>query len=188
MYRFLLTILLLGLAGTGTAGAEERYQSRDDFLATAFAGTPPPARVLWLTGKLREQVAAVLGHPPRMLRVRYWERGGRSAWVLDEIGKERPITAGFVVDHGRLTQARVLVFRESRGWEIHQAFFTRQFDGAGLDANSRLDRNIDGISGATLSVRAMKRMARLALLLAAAVEHSARDSSATKGATPRVTP
>jgi hypothetical protein len=47
---------------------------------------------------------------------------------------------------------------------VRHAFFTRQFDQAQLE-NGKLDRSIDGITGATLSVEALQRAARLALWL-----------------------
>ncbi len=164
-HGFLIVVVTL-LSVSAWAG--EVYLSSKDFVSQAFGGTPPEPQAVWLTGNLGKQAAAVLQHPLRTVRVRYWLAGERTAWVLEEIGKERPITAGFVVDNGAIEQARVLAFRESRGWEIRHAFFTDQFHGAAL-AGERLDRSIDGISGATLSVRAMKRMARLALLLDDAV-------------------
>ncbi len=70
-----------------------------------------------------------------------------------------------VINEGRLEIIKVLVFRESRGEEIRHPFFTDQFKDARLDHKGNLDRTIDGISGATLSVRAMKKLARLALYL-----------------------
>jgi len=97
------------------------------------------------------------------LRQRYWAAGNKTAWILEETGKEEPITAGFVVQNGGIEQARVLVYRESRGAEIRSPAFLEQYQGAGLTSDERLDRSIDGISGATLSVRAMERMSRLAL-------------------------
>ena len=60
---------------------------------------------------------------------------------------------------------KVLVFRESRGWEVRYPFFTEQFADASLKAETKLDRKIDGISGATLSVDALIKLARLALFL-----------------------
>ena len=89
----------------------------------------------------------------------------RSAWILEEIGKDKPITVGLVVNNNTLERIRVLIFRESRGWEVRYPFFTDQFRGAGLADEHRLDRHIDGISGATLSVRALEKLARLALYL-----------------------
>ncbi len=156
--------LLLILQAT-MAAAERVYQEPAQFVAEMFAERPPEPKILWLRGALRTQIEAVLGHPPRALRVRYWARDQRSVWILDEVGKERPITVGVVVAADRIERIKVLVFRESRGWEVRYPFFTDQFHGAGLDRDQRLDRTIDGISGATLSVRALKKTARVALLL-----------------------
>lgn len=146
-------------------GAADVYQPPEQFVAESFDGAAPAPQVLWLAGTLRADAEQVLGHPPEALRTRYWRRGTRTAWVLEEIGKEEPITAGFVVDDGELKKVRVLIYRESRGWEVRHDFFTRQFDGARLTAQRGLDSRIDNISGATLSVDALQRMARLALLL-----------------------
>ena len=83
---------------------------------------------------------------------------------MDEIGKDRPITAGVVIDNGAIADIRVLVFRESRGWEVKYDFFTRQFDNLRLgNGDQRLSEPVDNITGATLSVNAMTRMARAAL-------------------------
>ena len=82
---------------------------------------------------------------------------------LEEIGKEKLITMGFIVSNDELEKLRVLAFRESRGWEIKHQFFTDQFNKVRLQDDLQLDKTIDGISGATLSVRAAKKLARLAL-------------------------
>ena len=130
-----------------------------------FDGEVPAPKVLWLKGDLKKQVAAILGHRYPSLRIRFWQRGSRTAWILEEVGKEQPITTGIVVDQGRIERIKVLIFRESRGWEVRYPFFTDQFRGASLNERLELDRDIDGISGATLSVRALERLARLALFL-----------------------
>lgn len=160
-----LLCLILACAFTPSAFAEGVYLSQDQFLAESFDGEPPPAQLMWLTGPLREQVSDILGHAPRAARVRYWSNAQRSAWVLEEIGKEQPITMGFVVDSGELHATRVLIYRESRGWEIRHDFFTRQFERLRLTEQHRLSGPVDNISGATLSVSAARRMARVALLL-----------------------
>lgn len=167
----LIVPILLSFLIASTARAEEVYLTAEAFVARSFENNPPPARSLWLTGSLKTEIERVLGHPPAVLRLRYWRVGPRSVWILEEIGKEKPITAGFVVDGGRLTDTAVLAFRESRGWEIKYPAFTRQFGGAALAADQQLDRHVDGITGATLSVNAMRAMARLALLLDAHVQN-----------------
>jgi hypothetical protein len=160
----LVTLLLLSLlAFKVSAGGV--YQEPDAFIAEVFDNDPPKAGVIWPDKQLKAQIKEILGHDYRGLRVRYWKHGDRSAWILDEIGKDKPITTGFVVNRGRLELVRVLVFRESRGWEVRHAFFTDQFNQASLKTDMELDRKIDNISGATLSVRAVTRLARVALLL-----------------------
>ncbi len=136
-------------------------------------GAEAPAQALWLTRDVQARIARVLGHPYPQARLRYWRSERGMAFVLDEIGKEFPITAGFAVRNGRLVDARLLVYRESRGQEIGQSAFLRQFDGVGLTPSLDLDKEIDGITGATMSVDAMKRMARVALLLAGQIEGGA---------------
>lgn len=145
-------------------GATRVYQAPEAFIADSFDGNPPTAQILWLTGPLGDGATSILGHRPPP-RITYWRAAGRVAFVLEEIGKEQPITTGILIQDGRIEQVRILVYRESRGGEVRYPAFTRQFEGAGLSKNQRLDRTINGISGATLSVNALERMTRLALFL-----------------------
>ena len=158
-------LLCLLLATATSLPAKGVYQEPDAFLSEVFNGEPPAPKVLWITRALRDPIEEILGHSPGVLRMRYWKSYQRSAWILEEIGKEQPITVGLVVHAGRLETVRVLAFRESRGWEVRYPFFTDQFNGATLTDEHNLDRTIDGISGATLSVRALQKLARLALFL-----------------------
>lgn len=141
------------------------YPQPEEFLREVFAGRVPPPQVLWLTEARQRDIERILGHRYPSLRLRYWAEAARSAWILEEIGKEEPITVGIVVNDKRIELVRVLVFRESRGDEVRHGFFTDQFKGAALESDMRLDRPIDGISGATLSVRAVTKLARLGLYL-----------------------
>ena len=157
-YRLvLMATLLLG------ANAARGDVPLPTFLQQTFASTEPAPQMLWLTPAIKQRAAAILGHGFPGLRTRYWRQGERTAWVLDEIGKEQPITLGVVVEHGQILNIEVLAYRESRGGEIRHGFFRRQFDRATLKPGDKLDRSIDGITGATLSVGAMTRIARLAL-------------------------
>ncbi|HEY3325574.1 MAG TPA: FMN-binding protein [Novimethylophilus sp.] len=164
LIRRLSRWLPCGLLVAAPAFAGETvYLTTEQFVAETFADKTPRIELLWVTKDVSAQASHILGHAPPQLRQRYWSDGAKSAWVLEEIGKEEPITAGFVVRDGRIEQARVLTYRESRGMEIHYPVFLKQYAGTGLAPDYRLDKNIDGISGATLSVRAMERMTRLAL-------------------------
>lgn len=167
MIRLAFILLLPLFAANALAGGV--YQEPDAFIAEVFADNPPQTEVIWPNKELKAQIKGVLGHDYKSLRIRYWKQNKRTAWILDEIGKDKPITTGFVINQGRIERVRVLVFRESRGWEVRHAFFTDQFENAALKKGTELDRNIDNISGATLSVRAMTKLARVALLLDHAV-------------------
>jgi FMN-binding domain len=161
--RSSLIAAMLFVAYGGNALADVVYQTRDDFLRELF-GTPPQAQVLWLDNATQDKLKAVLGHPYGQARLRYWRADGKTAWILDEIGKEYPITAAFVVKNAAIERVRVLVYRETRGMEVRYPSFLQQFVGSRL-SDGKLSRTIDGISGATLSVRSMERMARAALVL-----------------------
>lgn len=145
------------------ANAQEQvYLAPEAFLKEVFSEVPKPS-ILWVTAEVQGEATKILGYPPRKLRERYWAGEGKTAWVLEAIGKEELITAGFVVVGGKIERVRVLIYREPRGMEVRSPAFVQQFDGAGLDADHQLTRRIDGISGATLSFHSMRRMARQAL-------------------------
>lgn len=170
----LVLITLVALATlSGRAVARGTYQEPADFLRETFEDRVPPPTKLLIGEDLRRKVTDILGHDLGVSRLRYWAKNGRTAWILEEIGKTQPITTGIVVSHGKIERIKVLVFRETRGWEVRYPFFTDQFRGAGLTDRNHLDRDIDGISGATLSVRALEKLSRLALLLHEHVERNA---------------
>ena len=162
MKRILLIIAVFFFEAASAKGV---YQTPEAFLNHAFNGNIPPLSSVWLTKEKKQAITDILQHNPSFIRVKYWQNGSKTAWILDEIGKEKPITVGVIVETGKIQQLKVLSFRESRGWEVKHAFFTRQFDNIGINDKQQLDKPIDGISGATLSVRALKKIARIALYL-----------------------
>ena len=168
--RNLCCLLLMLLASQVLARGV--YQTPETFLDEVFAAAPPAPQVLWLKGDIKAATEEILGHRYAGLRIRFWGSGQRTAWILEEIGKEKPITVGLVINPQGMELIRVLEFRESRGWEVRHPFFTEQFRGVGLTSGRELDQPIDGISGATLSVRALKKLARLALYLHQQTEFS----------------
>jgi hypothetical protein len=147
----------------------EDYLGRDEFLGLACGDNKPEMHKLWVTDETREAAKAAVGWFPPGLRLRYWQEGQCTAWILEDIGKDKPITLGIVVSGNRIERVDVLAFRETRGWEIRYPFFTNQFSGLTLAPDGYLSDSIDGITGATLSVRAVERVARLALWLDAHV-------------------
>ena len=156
---FLLFVFLSPLA------AAEEYLSTEAFLQQVFGSSVPAREKMWVSEEQRDVARNVigLGRPP--IRVHYWREGNRSAWILKEIGKEKPITIGVGINGGQVETVRILAFRESRGWEVKYPYFTEQFSGASTDHQNKLDRRIDGITGATLSVNAVQKVVRWAMYL-----------------------
>lgn len=172
-----VTLFLTSLSASGSEYGT--YKTSEEFLSEQFDGQPPAPAVLWLSGALRKQVDAILGHAYHQLRIRHWTQGDRSAFVLEEIGKEEPITVGVSTQDGHIHALNVLVFRESRGWEVKFPFFTDQFREARLTPNHALNNPIDGITGATLSVTAVTKLAKMALVLDQHIRRQALNKLAT---------
>jgi len=164
--RFAVAAIVM-MAAFSVSGDE--YLSRDEFLSLAFGSATPQMQTLWLTGDMRAAAEAAVGWAPAALRLRYWKDATRTAWILEHIGKVKPITLGVAVSDKGIERLEVLAFRESRGWEIRYPFFTEQFTGLTLADDGYLSGPVDGITGATLSVRATEKIARLALWLDARV-------------------
>lgn len=165
-WRLIIILLALCSMSTLVSAASEKGQSASkQFLHSVFNDVVPSARVLLLSDKDRQALAGIFKHPLAFKRVRYWQRGDQTVWVLNEVGKHKRITAGFWLSGRVIKQAKVLAFRESRGWEIKYPYFLKQYKGLSLTADNALNQGVDGISGATLSVRAMSKMARMALYL-----------------------
>ena len=165
MYKQIIIILLLVFQLPLVA----KNITRKEFLLEALYGDTSTAiaKTLWLNKDLQSKFIAVLEHPYPKLRLRYWKHTAhnQTIWFLDEIGKERPISFGVSVINNRIEIIKVLAFRESRGGEISMISFSEQFHQIGLDKDNKLDQHIDGISGATMSVIAMKKIAKLGLIL-----------------------
>jgi len=159
-------ILLISLLTSITLYASEPYLTHEQFLEKAFQANNPTAKTLWLNAQQKEDAEEIMQHPLVLLRVRYWQYQNKSAWILNEIGKEKPITIGIIINGHTIESVNILAFRESRGWEIRYAFFTDQFKDIFLTNDIQLNKRIDGVTGATLSVSAVKRCATLALYLA----------------------
>lgn len=159
----LKTILLFFLLTSFFSLHAAEYQSPEDFLIQAFTGPPPQPKVLWLKSDIKKTTARILQHKPGFLRTRYWQTKNQSVWILNEIGKTKPITVAIIVKDKKIALLKVLAFRESRGWEVKHDFFTDQFKQNEINDDLSLARSIDGISGATLSVRALTKVSQLAL-------------------------
>jgi FMN-binding domain len=158
--RLFIVVTLMAVAVNATAKGV--YLTAEKFIAGSFDASSVTTKTLWLSGENKKKAEQILNHPLG-LRTRYWVSGKRTAWIFEGIGKELPITIGIVVDNHQIMDVRILAFRESRGWEVRYPSFTQQFTRLTLVKDQQLSGSIDGISGATLSVRAVTRAAKAAL-------------------------
>ncbi|MFC4994209.1 FMN-binding protein [Rubritalea tangerina] len=161
--RAVFVFLLVVSLGAPLSAATKVYEKPSVFLKRTL-GAVPKTQVLELNRTQQAQLKRIFGHSYKEQKVRYWKSGGKTAFILNEIGKSKPITTGLIVQGGKLVEVKVLVYRESHGWEVSKPFFTQQFVGSSLKGH-KLDRRIDGIVGATLSVNAMKKLGAAALYL-----------------------
>jgi Na+-translocating ferredoxin:NAD+ oxidoreductase RnfG subunit len=91
-------------------------------------------------------------------------------FILDVIGESQPITfAVGVTADGALADVQVMVYREPQGEAISEKRFRKQFVGKRAKDPITLDKDIDAISGATISSRSATFAARKGLLLSEAL-------------------
>ncbi len=137
---------------------------------------PPASRLapapLNLSGDRIDAVEDAAGVRVRPRRIRIWraeDQGSPAGWLfIDQvIGKHEFITYALAVrEDGAVSGFRILEYLESYGGEVQRESWRAQFYGKSL-ANSRLvfGRDIDNISGATLSSRNLTDGIRKLLLL-----------------------
>ena len=88
-------------------------------------------------------------------------------FMLDVIGESQPITFAIgVTSDDALRDIQVMVYREPQGEAIREKRFRKQFVGKRSKDPITLDKDIDAISGATISSRSATFAARKGLLLA----------------------
>lgn len=88
------------------------------------------------------------------------------ALILNEIGKSEPITFMVAVDaSGKVRDVGLMVFRESRGWEVRERRFMNQFRGKRARSPLRVNQDVLNYTGATLSSQAIARGVKKALVL-----------------------
>lgn len=170
-----VAIVCLGTALELTAGEDPVA----GFIGAQFEA-PVAASSLAVTGEVSRLCAKVLGRAYPHGLIQHCGDTEKTVWILSAQGKHGLITAGFIVTAGRIRETSVLADREQRGRPIHTRRFLRQFEGVGLRDNTRLDQRIDGITGATISSKAMEKMALLALRLDALCRDGGRRGASDR--------
>jgi len=159
-------------AGDAAPRAETSYFTTRAVLAEFFPRSEHVGyRTFALDKSMRARLAQRLGYAP--VRDRYTIFVATShgqidgyAVVDDEQGLHQPITfATRLSPRGMVERVEIMVYREPRGDEVRDARFRKQFEGKTSQDQLRLNRDIDAVSGATVSSASLAVGVRRATVL-----------------------
>jgi len=152
--------------------AETSYFTTRGVLAELFPKSEKVAyRTYALDASKRARLAQRLGYqPPRDSYTIFiaTTKGNVDGYAIvdDEKGLHQPITfATRLSPRGIVERVEIMVYREPRGDEVRDARFRKQFEGKTAHDPLRLNRDIDAISGATISSASLATGVRRAAIL-----------------------
>jgi|TARA_B100000767_G_scaffold224113_1_gene213140 hypothetical protein len=158
----ILSLLIL----SSSAFASDEILLRDNFLKSSLGLSEVPMHsYIILKDDIEEGVNKILKDTYHLPVIKYWRSGKKVGFILEAIGKHEFITTGFTVEDNKISDAKVLVYRENYGYEIKYDMFINQIEGNSLKGNGKLVGRIANISGATLSVNSMRKLSKLSLFL-----------------------
>jgi thiamine biosynthesis lipoprotein len=169
---FLAILVVVATAPVGGQQDTTVYLTLDQAPTRLFPGAQIERKEVISTHEFQEKLEAKLGRvKPSVWEHKYVTFTARQgsevlgyAVVVDEIGKVNPFTliVSATPDFA-VRDVALMVYREPRGGEITQKRFLAQYKGKRSSDPIRLDRDIVGISGATLSVHGANRAVHKAL-------------------------
>jgi FMN-binding domain len=157
------------------AAADQVYLREQDAPRALFGeGVSSVRKTLELTPPELAELSRILGRKIEVRSYPYlevWSNEPKrllgSIFLLDVIGQNLPITfAVGVKADGSLQDIEVMVYREPHGDEIRERRFRAQFAGKKLQDPLLVGKDIDAISGATISSNSAAYAARKGLALA----------------------
>lgn len=151
------TALVLAICGSVApiVAQAKVYASVEQAQQAMFPGQSMTLHPFVLTqeqqGKLRDASSVSLPFQGN----RIWKTSDGSWFVVDEVvGKHEMITyAVGIGPSGKILQIAVLEYHESYGYEVADEQWRRQFVGKSAAAPIKLEKDIENISGATLSCK-----------------------------------
>src|SRR5437867_122717 len=168
-YGLLAFAVPAGILGFGHASEAQVFLTEDQALRGLFGNCRIERREKVLTDEDRQALVKATGlrFPESSFTFLVAEHEGAVngySLVINEIGKSEPITFMVVMNpEHRVVDVLVMVFRESRGAEIREKRFLRQFQGKRSGDPIAINNDIVNYSGATLSSKAISRGVKRAL-------------------------
>lgn len=154
----LVAALLSGSAALASVPDEQVFMTPEQALARAFPGRTAAKADVGLSKEQRARVEKRLGWKLKDPAIAVYAAGPGDGYAVfaEEIGKHEPITFMVKVSADlRVEWVEVLVYREAHGSEVRRPGFLRQFAGKRSGERLRPGREVENITGATLSVRAV---------------------------------
>tara|TARA_B110000902_G_scaffold133197_1_gene154581 strand:+ start:384 stop:893 length:510 start_codon:yes stop_codon:yes gene_type:complete len=162
----IIKTLLLVLATLSTSAFSEEIADKNRFLMSGLDVKELPGHsYIIINEDIQDNIKKILKDTYHLPIIKYWKAGNKVGFVLEAIGKHEFITTGYIVENNKIIDAKVLVYRENYGYEIEHDYFLDQIRGNSVKKNGKLVKSIANISGATLSVKAMRKLSKLSLYL-----------------------
>jgi Na+-translocating ferredoxin:NAD+ oxidoreductase subunit G len=166
-----LLCLLAGQPAPARA-ADVVYATPKSVLASFFPKSERVTyRMLPLDARAKTRLTHRLGYTPARDRYTIFValtqgRVDGYAVIDDELGLHQPITfATRLTSRGVVDRVEIMVYREPRGDEVRDPRFRKQFEGKTAADPLRIDRDIDAVSGATISSASLATGVRRATIL-----------------------
>jgi electron transport complex protein RnfG len=175
MFRTAPALVMLGLLAGQPAparAADVVYATPKTVLASFFPKSERVTyRTLALDASAKARLARRLGYAPARDSYTVFvalTQGKVDGYAVidDELGLHQPITfATRLSSRGVVDRVEIMVYREPRGDEVRDPRFRRQFEGKTAADPLRIDRDIDAVSGATISSASLATGVRRAAIL-----------------------
>jgi hypothetical protein len=172
-----ITLLPLSSFAEGTF-SERIYLTKTAALTKGFGPTPHSLNTLTIPTTDRRLLKKQSGLSFQDSTIHFYKNKTGTAFILDELGKYYPITLFIKISpEGKVVQTHVMVYRERIGSGVRKSRFLKQFIGRTRQDKLMVDRDINGISGATISSWAVSTAVKKALFLADYIETHEKTTS-----------
>lgn len=177
VFKIIFTGLLfasaLGVAGGRDARADQVYYTPRDLLADFFRTSQNVTyKKVALDAGEKQRLQHRLGYVPARGSYTFYvatSGGGHVdgyAFIDEERGEHLPITFAVKLSpEGKVLRQEIVIYREARGDEVRDQRFRAQFVGKSARDAIDTDQDIQAVSGATISSRAMAVGVKRAVVL-----------------------
>lgn len=161
------TVALIVFLGLSTSWAKEIMTLKDFLNSELSGGAKMSKETFTLTDEQKKNLKSVASATDESFTFYYSKSAEGKTLVacnvLAQEGKEGPMTVG-VCFHpdGLIKSVKVLNHVEDRGKNVDADSFLKQFSGKRVGSSFQVGKDVDGISGATISSKAVSESVRRA--------------------------